>query len=130
MHTVRYVLGDEAFFPILKKLATDPAYTYHNLVSTDDVERLFSKESGKDLKPLFDFYLRTTNKLEVKVVQVNELIYQIELLNYDGELPMDIVTDEGKQRIVVSKDGAQVTSRTAPVVDPDVYYLKRVIQEW
>ena len=27
MHTLRYIMGDEIFFPTLKKLATDPQYT-------------------------------------------------------------------------------------------------------
>lgn len=43
MHTLRYVMGDELFFPTLKKLATDPKYTYNNFVVTEDVEQLFSK---------------------------------------------------------------------------------------
>jgi aminopeptidase N len=62
MHTLRYVIGDSIFFPTLKKLATDPQYTYNNLVNTDDVEQLFSKAAGYSLKPLFDFYLRTDTK--------------------------------------------------------------------
>jgi aminopeptidase N len=63
MHTLRYVLGDSIFFPALKKLATDPAYTYDNTVTTDDVEKLFSSASSKNLKPLFDLYLRTVNTM-------------------------------------------------------------------
>jgi aminopeptidase N len=70
MHTLRYIIGDSVFFPTLKNLATDPMYTYDNLVSTDDVEKLFSNASGTNLKPVFDFYLRTTNKLEVRVRQL------------------------------------------------------------
>ena len=41
MHSLRYVIGDDLFFPTLKKLATDPKYTYDNFVTTDDVEKLF-----------------------------------------------------------------------------------------
>jgi aminopeptidase N len=59
MHSLSYLLGEQVFFPILKKLATDEKYTYNHFVTTDDVEQLFSKESGKNLKPFFDFYLRT-----------------------------------------------------------------------
>jgi aminopeptidase N len=130
MHTLRYVIGDEIFFPALKKLATHPDYTYDSLISTDDVETFFSKEAGQNLKPLFDFYLRTIQKLEVQVKQVNETVYQLELLNYDATLPMDIVTNQGPKRMMINKDGIEITSTTPPVIDPDVYYLKRVIQEW
>lgn len=48
-------------------LAADARYTYDNLVTTDDVEQFFSHESGANLKPLFDFYLHTTQKLEIRV---------------------------------------------------------------
>src|ERR1700709_87699 len=67
MHTLRYVMGDSLFFPALKKFATSPKYTYDNLVTTDDVEKFFTKEAGRDLKPLFDLYLRTIDKLDINV---------------------------------------------------------------
>ena len=130
MHTLRYVLGDEVFFPALKKLATLPEYTYDNFVSTDDVEAFFSKESGQNLKPFFDFYLRTTKRLDIQVKQVNETTYQMELLNYEGTLPIDIETDKGRERLMINRTGIEIKSTTSPIVDPDVYYLKRVIQEW
>ena len=129
MHTLRYVVGDELFFPTLKKLATDPKYTYDNLVDTDDVEELFSTAANQNLKPLFDFYLRTINKLEVNVKQVGDMKYQIQFLNYDGALPIDIKTDAGTQRTTIDKKGITITNSTWPVIDPNVYYLKKVIQE-
>jgi aminopeptidase N len=129
MHTLRYVIGDEIFFPTLKKLATDPKYTYDNLVNTDDVEKLFSAAANQNLKPLFDFYLRTINKLEVDVKQVDDTKYQVQFLNYDGSLPIDIKTDTGIQRTMVDKKGIIITNSTWPVIDPNVYYLKKVIQE-
>jgi aminopeptidase N len=129
MHTIRYITGDEVFFPALKKLATDSAYTYDNRTTTDDVEKLFSKESGIDLKPVFDFYLRTINKLEVSLTQTKEDSYLVQLLNYEGVLPMDIQTDAGIARMNIDKKGITVTSKTQPVVDPKTYYLKKVILE-
>jgi aminopeptidase N len=129
MHTIRYVTGDAIFFPTLKKLATDPKYTYDNLVSTDDVEQLFSQASGQDLKPLFDFYLRTVNKLDVLVKQTGDNKYQVQLINFDAAIPMDIKTDAGVQRTTLSKAGITITSTTTPVIDPEVFYLKRVIYE-
>lgn len=129
MHTLRYVIGDEIFFPTLKRLATDPQYTFDQMVSTNDVEKLFSNAAAQDLKPLFDFYLRTINKLEVQVKQLNETDYQIKLLNYDHALPIDIVMNSGKQRMMVDNKGINLTNSTWPVVDPDGYYLKKVILE-
>jgi len=70
MHSLRYFIGDEIFFPTLKKLSTDPQSTYDNFVTTMDVEKLFSNAAGKDLKPFFDFFLRTTNVLDITVKEV------------------------------------------------------------
>jgi aminopeptidase N len=128
MHTLRYVIGDEIFFPALKKLATDPNYTYHHQVNTDDVEQLFSLESKKDLKPLFDFYLRTTNKLEVNVKQGFDN-YTVKILNFDMPLPIEIQTDSGIQKVILDKKGLKIKSATMPIIDPKVYYLKKVTYE-
>jgi aminopeptidase N len=129
MHTLRYVIGDSIFFPTLKKLATDPQYTYNNLVNTDDVEQLFSKGAGYSLKPLFDFYLRTIQKLDIDVATSKKNEYRIMLLNTEMKLPVDVVTDKGKQRIILGKEPLIIKSTTAPQIDPDGYYLKRVISE-
>jgi aminopeptidase N len=129
MHTLRYVLGDEIFFPTLKKLATDPQYTYDNTVVTADVEKLFSGASGKNLQPLFHFYLYTTSKLDVLVKQTGAKTYTISLLNYDAPLPLDVTTHAGTQRMELSKTPVKITSETTPVIDEKVYYLKRVILE-
>lgn len=129
MHTLRYVIGDDVFFPTLLKLATDSRYTYHNFVTTDDVEELFSAESGRNLKPLFDFYLRTTNKLEIHVRQTGIDKFHIKLSNFVGILPIELITSEGTVRSEVDKSGITVTSNAWPQVDPKGFYLKRVILE-
>ena len=129
MHSLRYVLGDSIFFPALKQFATDPKYTYNNLVSTDDIEQFFSKASGTGLKPFFDLYLRTTQKLEVQVLRTNTNKYLVRLLNIDLPLPLDIVTDDGAKRIYINKKGVGITSNSLPQIDPDMYYLKKVVIE-
>jgi aminopeptidase N len=129
MHSLKFVLGDEMFYPILLKLATDEQYTYHNMVTTDDVEQLFSKASGKDLKPFFDFYLRTTDKLEIGVKQISIDTYQIKLNNYDGSLPLEIQYGQEVQRINLNENAIQLKSASWPIIDPKGYYLKRVVLE-
>jgi len=129
MHTLRYVMGDEIFFPTLKKLATDPKYTYDNTVVTADVEQLFSSAYGKSLQPLFHLFLYTTGKLEIHIKQTGEDKYLVKILNLDMPLPVNIVTDGGMQRLVVDKNGITVTSKTLLQVDPDIFYFKKVIME-
>ena len=129
MHTLRYVMGDDIFFPTLKKLATDPQYTYDNTVTTADVEKLFSGAYGKSLEPLFHLFLYTTNKLEVQVKQTKENEYLVKLLNLDMQIPIDVQTDAGIQRITTDKKGTTVTSKSPINIHPKVFYLKKVIIE-
>jgi aminopeptidase N len=129
MHTLRYIMGDSLFFPSLKKFINSPQYTYDNLVSTDDVQQFFSKESGMDLRPLFDLYLRGTNKLEVHIKSMPKDQYLITLQNMNLPLPMNIMTDVGTKRMIVDTKGITVQSKTMPIIDFDSFYLKKVVIE-
>ena len=130
MHSLSYLLGEAVFFPILKKLATDEKYTYNNFITTGDVEQLFSKESNKNLKPFFDLYLRTIDRLVFKVQYSAGDKYKITLSNLDMELPVDITTDKGTKRMVlIPAQGITVNSKTPPLIDTKGYYLKRVNYE-
>ena len=129
MHTLCYVMGDSVFYPAIKKFATSPKYTYDNLVNTDDIEQFFSKESGKDLKPLFDLYLLTVNKLDISIKAQRGGKYLIQLQNIAIALPVDVTTDAGTKRMMVDAKGIRVDSKTTPVVDGDSYYLKKVTME-
>ena len=129
MHTIRYIMGDSLFFPAIKKFVTSPKYTYDNLVSTDDVQIFFSEESGRDLKPLFDLYLRSVNKLDVHIKQLPRDKYLIQLQNFSMALPMEITTSTGTKRMVVDTKGITVESKTLPVIDQDTFYLKKLTIE-
>ena len=129
MHTLRYIMGDDLFFPTLKKLSTDPQYTYDNTVTTDDVEKLFSGAFGQSLKPVFDLFLRTTQKLEIQIRQTDTEKYMIRLANPGITLPVDIITERGLARILINANGMEIKSKTLPVVDPKGFYLKKVTME-
>lgn len=126
MHTLRYVLGDTLFFPTLKKLATDPRYTYSNFVTTDDVEQLFSYAMGKDLKPLFDFYLRTTQLLTIEIRQTGFQAYEIRSTNLPMPLPLDITTNNGTMQMTITDKWSKVSSSIPLLADPNGYYLKLI----
>lgn len=130
MHTLRYVIGDSLFFPTLLKLATDKQYTYDQAITTDDVEKLFSAETNMNLKPLFDFCLRTTNKLEISVRQTAENKYMVKVNNFEGmKLPLEIATDGKIKTVLIDKKEMLIESNTRPDIDPKGFYLKRVISE-
>ena len=128
MHSLRFIIGDEIFFPALKDFATSPAYTYDNLVNTKDVEDFFSKKYGSNLKPVFDLWIRSTDKLQIHMKRTMEG-YLVNFDNLDMELPLQIVTDKGRETIKVNKKGTLVKSTTLPVIDPDMYYLTKIIIE-
>lgn len=126
MHSLRYVLGDEIFLPTLKKLATDPKYTYDQFVTTQDVEQLFSIEAKQDLKPLFDFYTRTNDVLDIAVKEVGAGKFTIKLNNFFMALPMDITTEKGTTKMLIPKEGITVQSAFPPQVDLKNNYLKKI----
>jgi aminopeptidase N len=129
MHTLRYVMGDSLFFPTIKSFVTSPKYTYNNMVTTADVQEYFSKAAGINLKPLFDLYIYSVNKLEVHVTAKRGDKYLIQLQNIDMLLPTDITIDGVTKRYTLDKKGITLTSKTMPVIDPDTYYLKKLIIE-
>ena len=126
MHSLRYVIGDEIFFPTLKKLSTDPQYTYDNFVTSKDVEELFTKAVGYSLKPFFDFYLRTTNTLDFNVKEIGYQQYQITPANYVMDLPVDMMINNKIEKKILGKDGLKISSQYPPIMDPNGYYLKKV----
>jgi len=129
MHTIRYVMGDSLFFPALKKFVTSPKYTYDNLVNTDDVQQFFSQESGRDLKPLFDLYIRSIDKLDVHIKQLSGNHYLIQLQNMSIPLPIEVTTNEGTKKLVIDQKGLLVSSTTVPEIDEDSFYIKKITIE-
>ncbi|HSF45746.1 MAG TPA: M1 family metallopeptidase [Chitinophagaceae bacterium] len=129
MHTLRYVLGDEVFFPALRSFATDPKYTYDNLVVTGDVLKHFNAASGKDLAPLFKLFIYSTDKLWISVKQVTGNSYTLKLDNLDMTIPVEVQTSSGVKKLMLSKKPVSLQSETMPIVDADGYYLKKVSYE-
>ena len=126
MHSLRYVIGDQIFFPTLKKLATDPQYTYDNFVTSKEVEELFTNAVGYSLKPFFDFYLRTTSTLDFNVKEIGYQLYQITPVNYVMDLPLDIMVNHTIEKKTLTKEGLKITSQHPPIIDPKGFYLKKV----
>ena len=95
-------------------------------MTTTDVEKLFSTQAGKDLKPFFDFFLRTTQVLDVTIKEIGFQKYQIKVGNLMMPLPFEVTANDKTSRIVISKDGIIVNSALPPFVDAKGYYLKKV----
>ncbi len=126
MHSLRYIIGDEIFLSTIKQLATDPKYTYDNFVTTSDVEQLFSSTTKQNLKPLFDFYTRTTDVLDISIKQTGFQKYNIKINNFFMPLPFEVTTNNVTNKVIIDKDGITVNSTLPPQVDAKGYYLKKI----
>ena len=96
---------------------------------TADVEALFSGAYGKSLQPYFHLFLYTTQKLEFGVKQKSDTSYELKLLNLDMEIPLEVETEAGRQIIRVSKDPVTIQASGALRVDPQGFYMKKVLFE-
>lgn len=134
LHTLRYLIGDDAFFRSLRRMAyptkemetfTDGRQT--RLVNTDDFLTIAEKESGLDLGWFFELYLRqpALPKLITETAG-STMTLRWETPN-DMPFPMPIdVTAGGKTIRVEMKDGTGEVkfSGAEPVIDPNGWVLK------
>jgi aminopeptidase N len=123
IHSLRYLLGDELFFPMLKAFVNDEKYTYTSLVETKDFTEFVQQYSGRDLEDFFQLYLYSTKVPKVKINKKGKNGYAISFSNIDFSLPMDILTSEGIQKINISAKPTLVKSDTPVNVDPEGWYL-------
>lgn len=136
LHSLRYYIGDEAFFKSLRRMAyptpemekiTDGKQT--RLATTDEFLRIVEKESGKKLDWFFEVYLRqpALPKLvaETKNKQLN-LRWETPN-NLPFPMPVEIKT-AGETKRVEMKNGKGNVSLPADAtheIDPDGWVLKR-----
>lgn len=123
MHSLRWVLGDEVFFPFLKALATDERFTYQNQINTAEFLAFVQEYTGRDLSDFLNFYLRSTKLPKVKVAAKGKNTYRIELDGISFELPVEVQTSEGMQRVILGRKAVQLQSDTAPLIDPNGWLM-------
>ena len=127
MHSLRAIMGDSLFFPALKAFATSPKYTYLNTVNTSDVEKHFSAAYGKSLKPFFQLMLYTTQKLKINAHRNSDSSFTVRLDNLDMDIPVEIQTSSGLQKVVLSSSPITISSSTLDI-DPKGFYMKEIIE--
>lgn len=134
LHTLRYLIGDDAFFRALRRMAyptkqmesyTDGRQT--RLVSTDDFLRIAEQESKMDLDWFFEMYLRQP-KLPKLVAETNGSTMTLRWEtpnNMPFPMPVDVEVGGKVQRVQMKNGNAAVTfTGAAPVVDPKGWVLK------
>jgi len=135
LHSLRYLIGDEAFFRALRRMAyptkererfTDGRQT--RLVTTDDFLQIAEEESKMDLNWFFEVYLRQP-KLPRLVANTNGNKMNLRWDAPDNmpfPMPVDVEVN-GKTRRVEMKNGTATIDydgKDLPVVDRRSLILK------
>ncbi|CAN5736255.1 M1 family metallopeptidase [soil metagenome] len=141
LHTLRYLIGDDAFFRSIRRMAyptpamerfTDGRQT--RLVDTEDFRKIAEAESKMDLGWFFDIYLRQPKlpKLNVQHVLVSggsEIPQTLALTwetpnNMPFPMPVEVEVDGKTRRIEMKNGKGPVSYYKSPVVDPKGWILK------
>jgi aminopeptidase N len=124
IHSLRYYIGDDLFFPMLKAFASDERFTYENLVETLDFTDFVQQYTGlPELQGFFDLYLKTVRLPKVKINKKGKKGYQVSLSNIDFSMPVEIKTSNGSERHLLSSKPVLVRSDQPIEVDPKGWYL-------
>lgn len=135
LHTLRYVMGDAAFFTFLRRMAyPDPALEavtdggQTRFASTEDVRHLAESISGRSLAWFFEVYLRQPKLPRLMSVRDGDTL----TLSWDVPdglpfpMPVEVQIGAERHRIDLSAGSAQVTvpEDVTPLIDPDHRILK------
>ena len=123
LHSLRWVLGDDVFFPMLKAFANDARFTYKNQVNTRDFIDFVISFSGKELEGFFQLYLYTTDLPEVKISKKGKKGFEVSLKGIDFQLPVEVKTEKGIKTVMLGNEPLLINSNTAPIVDPKGWLL-------
>jgi aminopeptidase N len=139
LHTLRYVIGDEAFFRSLRRMAyPDPALervtdgSQCRFATTDDFRLICEHESGRDLSWFFEVYLRQP-RLPRLYSRVSDTGLSLRWEAPEGlsfPMPLEVEIDGAMKKIEVSPEGVVVPLKRGqkPVVDPLGWVLMEVVR--
>jgi len=137
MHTMRWLMGDEKFFVVLRRMAypnpelekvTDGSCV--RLTDTEEIRAIAEKHYGKDLGWFFEVYLRQPRLPELITKQENgKLLLEWKLpANLGVKFPMPVEVEVNDKRIRVEmpdgKGSLDVSADADVRIDPDRLILK------
>lgn len=124
LHTLRQVLGDdEKWRQMLRGLNRD---FYHQTVTSAQIEDYISETFQRNLKPVFDQYLRDVRIPELQYFWDNEVLhYRWFYVGNDFNLPVDIQIEKDKMRLEPGTEWKQMkhTSNGAILKVNDNFYV-------
>lgn len=136
LHTLRFVIGDDAFFRALRKMAyPDPALErvtdgrQTRFATTDDFLEIAEEESGQELDWFFEVYLRQP-ALPTLVVRRDGDQYDLAWDVPNGlpfPMPVEVQVNGERRRLDFAPSGAvrlPVADAGTVVLDPDSWILR------
>ena len=128
LHTIRSIINDdEKWRMILRGLNKR---FYHQTVTSKEIEDYISTESGIDLSPVFDQYLRTADipTLEYRLKE-ESLMFRWTGCVQDFNMPIDLLLDGKKVRLTPSTDyQSLVTTAKRIEIDRNFYVEQKQIK--
>lgn len=135
LHTLRYVVGDEAFFTILRRFAypTEQIESFTDgsqvrFATTDDLLHLAEDISGQDLDWLFELYLRQPKLPVLNASRQGKLVTLRWEVPEGFEFPMPIEVKIDDKVVTLSPENNRISFEVGEMVeveaDPDNWILK------
>jgi aminopeptidase N len=132
LHTLRYLIGDPAFFRALRRMAYPSKqmerYTdgrQQRLTDTDEFLRIAEQESKMDLDWFFELYLRQPKlpTLVTETAGTNTTLRWETPNNMRFPMPIDVVVNGKTQRINM-KNGRATVAGADITIDPNGWVLR------
>jgi len=129
LHTLRWILGDEHFFGLLRDIAQTDAYSYENQWTTDDFLKKVSEYTHYNLGDILEVYLYKTEPLQVELTAWPENLYSVRWENMDTTLPLEIDMGGELHTLELAEQDIFFSSETKPTIDPNGWYLLKVVTD-
>jgi len=134
LHTLRWLVGDEAFFAMLRRMAYPDPETERvtdgsqvRFVDTEDFRAIAEAVTGEDLAWFFDVYLRQPALPKLSVARSGDQLQLRWAAPDDLPFPMPVEVEVAGARRRVDMSGGEavveVPSGTSIKVDPDAWLL-------
>ena len=138
LNTLRYTIGDDAFFKSLRKMAYPTAKLekvkngkQFHFATTDDFLRIAERESGKDLDWFFELYIRQPALPKLKVeTKPNQLVLRWETPNnMPFPMPVEVkIAGQTKRVEMANNTGTVPLPQDAKYeIDPNGWLLMQLL---
>ena len=136
LHSLRYLMGDEAFFKALRRMAyPDPAMekitdgSQCRFATTDDFVQICEDIYGSELDWFFEVYVRQPHLPKLNVTRAGKMV----TLRWETPdnllfpMPVEALVGKSRRRIAMPNGSAtiEVLARDEVVPDPDNWILKK-----